>query len=114
MRSKAQILNDHDDQNQSLLLTVKDAADQFRCSEAHIRRLIDSGELDAIRIGNGPRSPYRVPRNSLESYVARKLEQKAYGLSRCPELKTRRRLGSSDAWALSLAVPATQLGGSRG
>ena len=111
MRSKAEIL---DYQDESLLLTVKEAADQFRCSAAHIRRLIDSGELDAIRLGNGSRSPFRVPRQALESYVARKLEQGAYRPSQRPELKTRRRLGSSDAWALSRFLPAQQLGGSRG
>lgn len=104
MENQGEILDDHDDQDRSLLLTVKQAAAEISCSEAHVRRLIASGDLPAIRLGEGPRSPYRVPWKVLEGYVYRRLEEGPIGGSQRPELKTRRASGSSASWAFTFAA----------
>ena len=104
MGNQGEILNDHEDQNQPLLLTIKSAASELACSEAHVRRLIASGDLPAFRLGQGSRSPYRVPRLALESYVAQRLDEGAQRASHGPQLKTRRCSGSSAAWAFTFST----------
>jgi excisionase family DNA binding protein len=51
----------------SELLTVADAMEELRCSESTVRRLIQSGELPAVRIGTA--RAIRVPRSSLDALL---------------------------------------------
>ncbi len=48
-------------------VTIKEAAVIFSVHPITIRRAIIKGFLIAIRIGNGPRSPYRISRKSIEA-----------------------------------------------
>ncbi len=48
-------------------LTIKESAVIFSVHPITIRRAIKKGFLIAIRIGNGPRSPYRISRKSIEA-----------------------------------------------
>jgi excisionase family DNA binding protein len=87
----------------ALVLTVREAAQKLACSEAHIRRLIDSGDLPAMRLGGGLRSPYRVPRKGLEDYVTSRLGREP--LNPAPmRRESPNRAGSSAGWAFTYAV----------
>ncbi len=48
-------------------LTIKETAVIFSVHPNTIRRAIKEGYLIAIRIGKGPRSPYRISRKSVEA-----------------------------------------------
>jgi hypothetical protein len=48
-------------------ISIKEAAVVFSCHPNTIRRAIRLGFLIAIRVGNGPRSPYRISIKSLEA-----------------------------------------------
>jgi len=50
----------------SEFLSIKEVAQLFSCHHTTIRRAIKSGFIIAIRIGNKPKSPYRISRKSLE------------------------------------------------
>ena len=50
----------------SEFLTIKETAVIFSVHPITIRRAISKGFLIAIRIGAGPRSPYRISRKSIE------------------------------------------------
>lgn len=52
-----------------LLLTVREAAETLRCSPATIYRLISTGALESVDIGQG-RAKTRVPRAAVEKFVA--------------------------------------------
>jgi excisionase family DNA binding protein len=80
------------------LLTVRGAASQLHCSEAHVRRIIDGRELPAMRLGDGPKSPYRIRPRDLESYIDSRLLGKGFGQPPSRRLK-RPALGSSASWA---------------
>ncbi len=61
-------------------LTIKEAAVIFSVHPITIRRAIKKGFLTAIRIGIGPRSPYRVSMKSIEAIhisIIRDLAKKA-------------------------------------
>jgi len=49
-------------------LTVREAADELRCSEDDVRALIRSGELRTVACGI---RPGRVPRHELDAYLRR-------------------------------------------
>ena len=51
-------------------LTIKETAVIFSVHQTTIRRALKKGFLVAIRIGNGPRSPYRISRKSIEAIHA--------------------------------------------
>jgi excisionase family DNA binding protein len=51
---------------QSEFVTIKEAAVIFSVHAITIRRAIHKGFLVAIRVGNGPRSPYRISRKSID------------------------------------------------
>lgn len=51
----------------SEFLTIKETAVIFSVHEITIRRAIKKGFLTAIRIGNGPRSPYRISKKSIDA-----------------------------------------------
>ncbi len=88
----------------SPFLTVKDAAAELSCSEAHIRRLIDSGDLAGFRLGKGPRSPYRIPRSALDAYVSQQINSQAAVLPSRPISTGTRRSGSSASWAMTFST----------
>ena len=48
-------------------LTIKEVAVIFGCHQNTIRRAIKMGFLIAIRVGNGPKSPYRISRLSIDA-----------------------------------------------
>ncbi len=52
-------------------LTVAEIAEELRCSEPTIRRRIASGELEAVKLGQGRNSAVRVRRSALEDFVSR-------------------------------------------
>jgi len=54
----------------SEFLTIKETAVIFSVHEITIRRAIKKGFLIAIRIGNGPRSRYRISKKSIEAIHA--------------------------------------------
>jgi excisionase family DNA binding protein len=91
-------------QTGSPFLTVKDAAVELSCSEAHIRRLIDSGDLAGFRLGNGSRSPYRIPRSALDAYVAQRINSQTAALPSRSASTGTRRSGSSASWAMTYST----------
>ncbi len=48
-------------------LTIKETAVIFSVHPITIRRAVSKGFLIAIRIGSGPRSPFRISRKSIEA-----------------------------------------------
>ena len=50
-------------------MTVREVAQVLRCSPATVRRRVREGELEAIRAGAGPRTPFRVDRGQLHAYI---------------------------------------------
>jgi excisionase family DNA binding protein len=51
------------------VLTVDEAAATLRVSKWSIYRLVESGQLPALRLGNGPRTPIRVDDEELERWL---------------------------------------------
>lgn len=51
------------------MLDIHEIAVLLRCSDATVRRLIDAGKLKGERLSE--KSPRRVRRSDLESYVAK-------------------------------------------
>ena len=49
-----------------MLLTVKEVASYLQTSKQQVRRMIQSGELTAVRVGR----EYRVPAAALETWPA--------------------------------------------
>jgi Helix-turn-helix domain len=67
---------------ESEFLTIKETAVIFSVHPITIRRALRKGFLIAIRVGNGPRSPYRISRKSIEAIhqsILRDLATKAKG-----------------------------------
>jgi excisionase family DNA binding protein len=52
------------------LLRVGEVAARLDCNPETIRRKIARGELPGIRIGYGPRAPFRVDSSELETWLA--------------------------------------------
>lgn len=48
-------------------LSIKEVAAIFAVNQMTIRRAIKKGHLIAIRIGNSPKSPYRISKKSIEA-----------------------------------------------
>lgn len=64
----------------SEFLTIKETAVIFSVHQTTIRRALKKGFLVGIRIGNGPRSPYRISRKSIDaihSSIIKDLSDKA-------------------------------------
>lgn len=61
-----------DHETGSLLLTVEEAARELRVSRSTMFKLIGSGEVPSLRLGNNAR---RVRRADLEDYVAQKIAE---------------------------------------
>jgi excisionase family DNA binding protein len=51
------------------LLTVTEAARRLRLSELTVRRRIASGDLAAVRLGSGKKSPIRIVAAELEEFI---------------------------------------------
>jgi len=51
------------------LLTVAEVAKRLRVVPATVYRKVERGELDALRIGRGPRPHLRIPSESLRALV---------------------------------------------
>ena len=51
------------------LLTVRETAEVIRQSEWSVRQKIGRGELPALRVGVGPRAPFRILRADLERWL---------------------------------------------
>lgn len=47
-------------------ISIKELATIFAVHESTIRRAIRKGIIQAIRVGDGKRSPYRISRRSIE------------------------------------------------
>lgn len=61
-------------------LSIKETAAIFHVHASTIRRAIKQGFLIAIRIGMGPKSPYRISKKSIEAIhisIIKDLAQKA-------------------------------------
>jgi excisionase family DNA binding protein len=54
-----------------MLLKPEEAMAELRCSRATLWKLLNSGEIDSMKMGNAR----RITRVSLEEYVARKLAE---------------------------------------
>jgi len=52
---------------ESEFLSIKEAAVIFSVNQTTIRRAIRKGLIIAIKIGDGPRSPYRISKKSIEN-----------------------------------------------
>jgi excisionase family DNA binding protein len=48
-------------------LTIKEVAVIFNVHRTTILRAVHEGFIVAIRVGNGPRSPYRISRKSIDA-----------------------------------------------
>lgn len=48
------------------LVTLKDAAEALSCSPGTVRRLIEEGQLAAVRLGGAPTGHYRIRISDLE------------------------------------------------
>jgi len=53
----------------SPLLTVREAADRLRVSPQLVYRRIESGELQAVRLGAGPKAPIRITSIDLAEFL---------------------------------------------
>lgn len=52
-----------------LLLTIPDVARQLGLSERQVYNLINAGRLERRKLGDRPRSPARITRDSLYAYI---------------------------------------------
>lgn len=50
-------------------LTVEETAEVLSTHPETIRRMIREGGLFAVRLGSGPRSPYRVPNEEIDRFL---------------------------------------------
>lgn len=51
----------------SEFISIKELAVIFSVHEVTIRRAIKKGFIEAVRIGDGKRSPYRISRKSIDA-----------------------------------------------
>ena len=67
-------MNDFDstDENMDRFLTVTEAAELLKVSASDVHELIDSGELQAFRVGK--RGPWRIEHEILELFIAEQYE----------------------------------------
>jgi excisionase family DNA binding protein len=53
----------------SPLLTPAEVARILNATPFSVRRWVQSGELEAIRLGSGPNARYRIPEDAVEKFV---------------------------------------------
>jgi excisionase family DNA binding protein len=63
------------------MLTSAQVRAELRIGRDKLRELIQAGELDAIKIGDEPNSPYRISEDSLAAYVERHKVEPAAAVS---------------------------------
>lgn len=51
------------------LLTVKEAAVRLNIAQITVWRFLRSGDLRGVRLGPGPKAPWRVDERDLEAYI---------------------------------------------
>ena len=75
------------------LLKVAEVAERLSISESTVRRLIETGELPAHRLGAGPQPPVRVDPAALEAWLDQRLASTPIATgeaaSGVPSLRTR-------------------------
>lgn len=54
------------------MLTFAEVCERLRMSPKTLRKLITSGQLEAIRTGDGATSPYRITEEALADYIERR------------------------------------------
>lgn len=57
--------------------SINEVAERLSCSPKMIRNLILSGVLKAIKIGTGPRAPYRIHESHISSFIKEQTTPKA-------------------------------------
>ena len=56
-------------QEDDRILTLREAAEYANTGTRTLERYIDSGELRAGRLGNGPKARYRIRRSDLDAWL---------------------------------------------
>lgn len=51
------------------LLTVGEVADELRVTPQTVYRRIETGELEALQLGTGPKAPLRIRAGELERFL---------------------------------------------
>jgi excisionase family DNA binding protein len=51
------------------LLRISEVAERLGVHDRTVRRLINTGEIAAVKLGHGKRSPIRVPADELEAWL---------------------------------------------
>lgn len=51
------------------LMTVEQAAELANVSRATLYRRVAAGEVEAVKIGSGPKAPIRIPRTSFLDWI---------------------------------------------
>ena len=54
------------------MLTRRQVKQRLGIGKTEFLRLVKTGELEAIRIGDAPNSPFRVSEEALEEYIERR------------------------------------------
>jgi len=67
------------------VLTVSEVADMCGVSPRTVRRWVRAGFFPGVKRGLGKTSPYRIPRDAVEKFIARRLEE--LGLEGLDEVK---------------------------
>lgn len=72
------VMPEHGCMNTSLL-TIEECADVLRVSQRTISRYVTSGALPAVRLGERPNSPVRIPSASVAGFLrdARRTRERA-------------------------------------
>ena len=53
------------------LLTVVEVAERLSASDRYVRRLLFEGRIAFVKLGDGKRSPVRIPEKALEAFIER-------------------------------------------
>lgn len=62
----------HPEPSEGPRIEVASAAKRLRCSESHVRRLIEAGELQAVNVARGTVARWQVVVASLDAFLARR------------------------------------------
>jgi len=62
----------HPEPDDSPRVEVAAAAKRLRCSESHIRRLIEAGELRAVNVARGTVARWQILVSSLDAFLERR------------------------------------------
>jgi excisionase family DNA binding protein len=62
--------------NEAPVYTTQQAAAMLACSQVHVYRMIDRGELFAVKVADGERAPWRITRESIDAWLAAKVAER--------------------------------------